>query len=159
MTVSDRISGYIDALKEKRALVNPSHILTDFSIDYSKIDKKHPLYGYLKGDIVSAFITLNARLALYLKHMANEIGLQVPEDVSILTFDDPSLSFGDFEKYTHINQWEKDMGRQSAEILMNVMDHPEKLKKDYQKVVLQPKLIVGHSTAPAKTSINRIGEK
>src|SRR5699024_3450748 len=43
VTVSDRISGYMDALKMKKALINPSLILTDFNVDYSRMDTQHPL--------------------------------------------------------------------------------------------------------------------
>jgi GntR family transcriptional regulator, arabinose operon transcriptional repressor len=154
MTISDRISGYMEALKDKNALINPSLILTDFRIDYTKIDQQHPLYHYLKKELASAYITLNNELGLYLKMIAEFIGLRVPEDVSILTFDDPYPIFENYGSFTHVNQWEEKIGEKSAQILIENIRDPESFKNNFQKIILKPELIAKRTTGPIR-SVNK----
>ncbi|TCP21336.1 GntR family transcriptional regulator of arabinose operon [Scopulibacillus darangshiensis] len=147
MSVSDRISGYMETLRKKEALINPSLIRTEFNVDYTKIDEKDPLYRYLKSNVATAIITLNARLGLYIKSIALKIGLKVPEDLSIVTFDDPIPFYDDMGGFTHINQYEKEMGKRGAEIILKVIENPEAYQDHYEKVVIEPHLVVKQSTA------------
>ncbi|GGH77209.1 GntR family transcriptional regulator of arabinose operon [Pullulanibacillus pueri] len=146
MSVSDRISGYMEALRKREALINPSLILTEFNIDYSKIDEKDPLYRYLKNNIATAIITLNARLGLYIKSLALKMNLKVPDDLSIVTFDDPIPFYDDIGGFTHVNQFETEMGRKSVEILLKVIENPEFYQNHYEKVMIKPELVVKNST-------------
>jgi GntR family transcriptional regulator of arabinose operon len=153
-TVTDRINGYMDALKAKKSLIDPSLILTDFHVDYSRIDEQHPLYRYLNNNMATAFITLNARLGMYIHSIVNRIGLQVPEDLSILTFDNPSLSYDIFGGYTHIAQGEEEMGKESARVLMDIIDSPG-AEDGYRKIILKPQLILKQTTGPLKQAAKK----
>ncbi|QAY65256.1 GntR family transcriptional regulator [Paenibacillus protaetiae] len=145
ITVSDRINGYLEALKEHGAMINSAMILTDFQVDYSAINESHPLYRFIWNRMATAYITLNARLGVYISNIAKQIGLKVPEDISILTFDDPSSGYDEFGTYTHISQSEHRMGMEAANILVNLLKNGEKPAK-YSKVVLQPEIVVRSST-------------
>ncbi|WP_438432089.1 GntR family transcriptional regulator [Gorillibacterium sp. sgz500922] len=147
ITVSDRINGYMEGLKEHGTLINPAMILTDFKVDYSEIDPQHPLYRFIRNRMATAYITLNARLGVYLSTVAKQIGLRVPEDLSIVTFDDPSSGYGEFGTYTHISQSEERMGGEAAEILVDLLEGKARPAK-YSKTVLEPKLVVRSSTGP-----------
>lgn len=148
ITVSDRINGYIEGLKEQGALINPAMILTDFAVNYSEIDPQHPLYRFIRNRMATAYITLNARLGVYISTVAKQIGLRVPEDLSIVTFDDPSSGFDEFGTYTHISQSEERMGREAADCLIDLLEgKPQPVK--YSKTVLEPELVVRSSTGPA----------
>lgn len=151
ITVEDRINGYMEALKQKGAMINPALILTDFNVDYGGIDKKHPLYRFIKNRIATAYITLNGRLGMYIHSICSELGLEVPGEVSILTFDDPSPGLYGTEHYSHISQSEQEMGREAARILLNILEDGSKKGTDsgYTKIILQPKLIERRTTGPA----------
>ncbi|UMV47893.1 GntR family transcriptional regulator [Paenibacillus macerans] len=148
ITVEDRINGYMEALKQKEAMINPALILTDFNVDYSGIDKTHPLYRFIKNRIATAYITLNGRLGLHIYSICKELGLQVPEDVSILTFDDPSPGLHEWGYFSHISQSEVDMGEAAANILLQIFENSDNKEPGYAKVILQPKLIESQSTGP-----------
>ncbi|MDR9852492.1 GntR family transcriptional regulator [Paenibacillus sp. VCA1] len=149
ITVEDRITGYMEALKQKGAMINPALILTDFKVDYSEINEAHPLYRFIRNQMATAYITLNARLGVYIFNIAKRIGLKVPEDISILTFDDPSSGYDEFGFFTHVSQSEYRMGRQAAEILIRLLEDPNPAVK-YSKLIMQPELVERSSTGPAK---------
>ncbi|MFY0762303.1 GntR family transcriptional regulator [Metabacillus dongyingensis] len=147
ITVEDRIKGYMEALKEKGAMINPSLNLTDFRVDYGKVDDNHPLYQLMASRKASAYITLNAKLGVHISRLAKRIGLTVPKDISILTFDDPSSGYDEFGVYTHISQSEQEMGQEAAKILMQLLDkRKNKTPFNYKKINLTPKLIVKETT-------------
>lgn len=148
ITVEDRINGYMEALKQKEAMINPALILTDFNVDYSSLDSSHPLYRFIKNRIASAYITLNGRLGLHIYSICKELGLRVPEDVSILTFDDPSPGLHEWGYFSHISQSELEMGEAAANILLQIFQQSDIREPGYTKVILEPKLIESQSTGP-----------
>lgn len=149
ITVSDRITGYMEALKQKGAMINPALILTDFQVDYSNISEEHPLYRFIRNLMATAYITLNARLGIYISNVAKQIGLKVPDDISILTFDDPSSGYDEFGPYTHISQSEVAMGSEAAEILVKLLENQDQVS-EYHKMIMKPELIVRSSTSQIK---------
>ncbi|MBU5445559.1 GntR family transcriptional regulator [Paenibacillus sp. MSJ-34] len=148
ITVEDRINGYMEALKQNKAMINPALILTDFTVDY-KVDPGHPLYRFIKSRMATAFITLNGRLGLHIFAICKQIGLRVPEDVSILTFDDPSPELDEFGAFSHISQSEGAMGEEAAKILLNMLDRQTNENLRYKRIILQPELVKRNSTGPA----------
>ncbi|HEX7064786.1 MAG TPA: GntR family transcriptional regulator [Bacillales bacterium] len=152
ITVDDRIKGYMDALKVRGAMINPSLIVTDVKVDYGNPEGESPLYQYIKNSEASAYITLNARLGIHISRLANRIGLSVPDDISIITFDDPSSEYDDFGVYTHISQSEKEMGKEAAKILVERLDNQDKKPLGYKKKKLQPKLIAKETTGVLKNN-------
>ncbi|MCY9698116.1 GntR family transcriptional regulator [Paenibacillus alginolyticus] len=146
-TVEGRIAGYMEALKQKNALINPAFILTEFRIDYKKgVDDQHPLYRYVRNKLATAYITLNAKLGLHIAAIAQRLELNVPDELSILTFDDPYSGEGETSAFTHVAQSEIEIGRQAAEILIGLLDSDGESDGKYHKIILQPKLVVGKST-------------
>lgn len=146
ITVEERISGYREALKQKGAMINPALILTEFTVDYKNMDVNHMLYRYIDNEVATAFITLNAKLGIYIAGIARKLKKNIPEDISILTFDDPSSGLDDQGSFTHIAQSEEEIGSRSAKILIELLNHPEKAS-DYSKVILKPELVIRKSTS------------
>lgn len=149
ITVEDRINGYLEELKNKKAMINPALILTDFTVDYDGVDTRHPLYRFVKNRMATAYITLNGRLGLHIHAICRQIGLRVPEDVSILTFDDPSPELEQFGFFSHISQSEHEMGEKAVRILLDLLESPLQPEPKFHKIVLQPVLVKRRSTGPA----------
>jgi GntR family transcriptional regulator of arabinose operon len=150
VTVEERIAGYMEALKQKSALINPALILTEFKVEYKGIDESHPLYRYIKNKLATAYITLNAKLGLHIAAIARHLELAVPKDLSILTFDDPSSGVDETGIYTHIAQSEGEIGRRAAKVLIDLLGHSEEAAAPYSRIILEPKLAVRKSTGPVK---------
>jgi DNA-binding LacI/PurR family transcriptional regulator len=79
----------------------------------------------------------------------HEAGLRVPEDVSVIGFDDVlSAPFG-IPSLTTIRQPLREMGKAGSELLLNRINHP---KAPYPKqLVMEPELVIRESTARAST--------
>lgn len=142
VTVQERIEGYIDALKDKGALINPAHMITDFKpLNVLKDAEAHPLYRYIRNRMVTAYISLNGRLGVQIYQMAKQAGLRVPDDVSIVSFDDPTSIVEEFSIFTHVKQFERDMGYQAAGKLLEVLRGSGEAKS-YSKILIEPELVV-----------------
>jgi GntR family transcriptional regulator of arabinose operon len=151
ITVEDRINGYIEALKRRGAMINPALILTDFNVDYHKSDEDHPLYRFIKNRMATAYVTLNGRLGVHIASICRKLGLRVPQDVSILTFDDPASGLGEEGEYSHISQSEGLMGEQAARILLDMLaSGKEPGAGGYSKIIMEPQLVVRRSTGPVR---------
>ena len=78
----------------------------------------------------------------------HEAGLRVPDDVSVIGFDDVlSAPFG-IPSLTTIRQPLREMGRAGAECLLNRINHPK--TSHPQQVIMQPELVVRESTGRAQ---------
>lgn len=149
VTVQERIEGYMNALKQKEALINPAHIVTGFSIVSLDDAEAHPLYSILRSRAASAYITLNGYLAVRMSQLAERAGLNVPEDVSIVSFDDPTSIVDGMGRFTHIRQFEFEMGMRAGERLLEMIDSGG---NDYGcvKQLLEPELVVRQTSGPPR---------
>ncbi|WP_274363164.1 GntR family transcriptional regulator [Paenibacillus thermotolerans] len=146
VTVQERIDGYMNALKDKGALINPAHILIGF--EYVSLDKSeaHPLYRYIRNRMATAYISLNGKLGVQIYEMARQAGLKVPDDISIISFDDPTSILEGYSTYTHIKQFERDMGYRAAYTLLEVMNGDVGRNGKYYKTLVEPELVIGKTT-------------
>ncbi|MGN7453905.1 GntR family transcriptional regulator [Paenibacillus pasadenensis] len=148
VTVQERIEGYIDGLRRKGALINPAHMISGFRVDSLKEAESHPLFRYIRNRMATAYITLNGRLAVQIYQMAKQAGLRVPEDLSIVSFDDPTSIVDEFSLFTHIRQFESDMGAQAADKLLEVIQAGGGAGGRYAKTLLEPELVVRQTSGP-----------
>ncbi|MEJ5228365.1 MAG: GntR family transcriptional regulator [Pseudothermotoga sp.] len=89
----------------------------------------------------TAIFCYNDATALQLQLVAKRLGLKIPDDVSVIGFDDAPI--GDFRDFlTTFAHPKEDVGRKAVEILLKML-HGEKA----EKYVLQPELIVRNSVA------------
>ncbi|MCU6708054.1 GntR family transcriptional regulator [Paenibacillus sp. J5C_2022] len=145
ITVEDRVAGYMESLKQHGTLINPALILTDFNVDYKKNDETHPLYRFIKNHMATAYITLNGRLGVHIVSICRSLGLEIPKDVSVLTFDNPGSGLVEDNWYSHISQSETMMGEQATQILLDVIEGRQETGC-YVKTVMEPNLVIRQST-------------
>lgn len=150
VTVQERIEGYMNAMKNKGGMINPAHIITGFSVDSLKDADRHPLYRYIRNRMATAYITLNGRLGVQIYQMARQAGLDVPGDLSIVSFDDPTSIVEEFSIFTHVKQFEYDMGRQAAEKLLDVVRRGGEKGGSYSKTLIEPQLCVRSTSGPPR---------
>ncbi|WP_339255547.1 GntR family transcriptional regulator [Paenibacillus sp. FSL R5-0713] len=146
VTVQERIDGYIEALKDKEALINPAHMITDFKpLSVLKDAEAHPLYRYISNKMVTAYISLNGRLGVQIYQMAKQAGLRIPEDVSIVSFDDPTSIVEEFSIFTHVKQFEREMGIRAGNQLLGVIRNSREIT-GFSKILIEPELVVRQTT-------------
>jgi GntR family transcriptional regulator of arabinose operon len=155
VTVQERIEGYMDALKDKGALINPAHIITDFRVESLKGAETHPLYRYIRNRMATAYITLNGRLGVQVYQMARQAGFNIPDDLSIVSFDDPTSIVEEFSIFTHIKQFEHELGIRSAAKLLEVIESGEGRGGTYSKTLIKPELVIRQTTGRCQSGTSK----
>jgi len=78
-----------------------------------------------------------------------DAGLSVPEDISVIGFDDIMSAAYHKPSLTTVRQPLRDMGLQGAQVLLDMISDPE--KQFPEEIVMPPELIVRESTGPVAT--------
>lgn len=155
VSVQDRIAGYMNEYQRRGAMINPALILTDFTIPVGEEADDSVLARYMKSGIATAYIALHGKLGMRMHQIAKRAGLRVPEDISIVTFDDPEHLEERETFFSHIYQNEAQIGRRAATILADIMERPEPDgatgKEVYHKVILEPQFVSRRSTGPCQS--------
>lgn len=150
VTIRDRIDGYMKELTARGALINPSLMLSDIDIQNIAFDSEHPLYRYIKAKHATSYIALHSSLAILIYRAAKACGLRIPEDISVVSFDNPTSLQDDFAYFTYVDQSEEEMGRKAAETIVNLLQAGARSKhsesETYAKTIISPSLKINRST-------------
>jgi DNA-binding LacI/PurR family transcriptional regulator len=97
----------------------------------------------------TAIFAGNDRMAIGAMYAVNEYGLRVPEDISIVGYDDIEYSPYTHPPLTTVAQDFKQLGKMAAEYLLTLIENPE--TPIHQRILL-PKLIIRQSTQAPSSS-------
>ncbi|MFC4597704.1 GntR family transcriptional regulator [Cohnella hongkongensis] len=148
ITVQERLAGYMDALKLKGSLINPELILTGSKMGGGGAGEEgRSLRRFIASRLATAYIALNSTLGTQIAGIARGLGLDIPEDLSIVTFDDPSPGLDGQANFTHIAQSEEEIGRQAMRILLDALRLGSGAD-DFREIILEPQLVVGATSGP-----------
>jgi LacI family transcriptional regulator len=136
---ADRHEGYLAVLREN-SLGTGLSIEGDFSIEGGYQAMKQLLAS---GEQFSAVFIGNDSMAMGAHSALREEGLRVPEDISIVSFDDIPEAAHFVPKLTTVRQDFPLLGRLTIEYLISLIETED--TANYQRV-LQPQLIVREST-------------
>ncbi|MDQ0856582.1 LacI family DNA-binding transcriptional regulator [Bacillus sp. V2I10] len=137
-----RVQGYKKALEGAGLNYDESLVLTNnTSLDEGK---KSTLTLLKKSSPPTAVFASTEFLAIGALQGAHELNVKVPDELSIVGFDDTVLSAICEPPLTTIAQPIEEMGKKVVELLIEEI---AKKKESKQRVVLSPKLIVRNSTA------------
>lgn len=151
VTVADRnvtsINLRITGAEEKAALLNLNRPSLRV-IEHLDLTKKTVYYEeYFKKLIfenkITAFIAADSSCCNYLYHLFSSMKLAIPNDVSLLSFDNPQTDIPGMNYFSYIDQSEFTIGREAGNILRRKIEQLD--TTCYQKIV-PPKLVANHST-------------
>lgn len=154
-SIEDRLFGYEKALKENYIPIDLR--LQNFDIDVKQICSMmfDGIISPVLKEQIKVFIQTNPQMTaifagyafvgIAVLQVAEELGLAIPQDFSVIFFDNENLRFSRFPP-TYINQPEKELGIEAARLLVSIMEYPGNL--DRQKLVLPTQLMIGTSTGP-----------
>ena len=141
-----RTEGYIKALKANEIAVDENLILKIEDVDHCK-ESITELFKTQKFDAVFA---VNELFAVHAIKCANKIGLNVPEDISVIGFTDGIISQYSSPTITTVSQNGEKMGRKAAEMLIERLETEENEDEEYQEVysteIIETNLIEREST-------------
>lgn len=136
-----RLTGYARALRDDVALDGAPLIACPGNADRSGREAARLLLS--RSPHPTALLCLSDALALGARAAAKELGLRVPEDISIVGFDDIPRAGTSIPPLTTIGQAHRDKGRTAATMLFSIL-RDEAFEPE---VTLPARLIVRGSTA------------
>ncbi|SDN71714.1 GntR family transcriptional regulator [Alkalicoccus daliensis] len=153
---SKRMKGFIQAHRDKKIPVKPDSIIA-YSTEDKNVKPMIELKERLKSisSVPTAIVCYNDELALKLLDALREHKLTVPDDISIIGFDDSILSLASEVKFTTISHPKEKMGLQAAELIHQMIINKNKVKLTVmESVTYKTKLIIRNSTAPYASKVN-----
>ncbi|CCQ96497.1 Transcriptional regulator, LacI family [[Clostridium] ultunense Esp] len=144
-TSFDRLRGYQDALMERKIGFNPTYVqLGYFSREKAYTATKEIM---LKHPEITAFFAASDEMAFGVIDALTELGYKVPEDVSVVGFDDIKEAKTFSPPLTTVRQDKYGLGSEAAGLLLKFIENPE---PEIHPVVLPCKLVVRSSTSRLK---------
>ncbi|MGL4827922.1 MAG: substrate-binding domain-containing protein [Vibrio sp.] len=135
-----RYEGYKRALSEKGIAINPDWIVeSDFECEggYQAFEKL-----YERGKLPSALFVCNDMMAMGVIQAANQRGLRVPSDLSLIGYDDVHIAKFMTPALTTIHQPKYRLGKAAVDTLLYRLENPDTTA---QVVQLEPTLVVRSS--------------
>ncbi len=143
-TTKHRMQGYLDALKKNNLSINKAYI--QHVKGFSHSDGLKPAKKLLDLTVIpDAIFAINDNIATSAMHIAKKKGLQIPDDISIVGFDDEPHSSYFSPSLSTVWQPVYSMGMLSARILL------QRLKDgistiDFRNEVFKPELVIRASS-------------
>ncbi len=146
----DRITGYRRALAQADLPHNPDLEIAAALASGAGDDAAERLTRVLTGEKpVTAVFAAGYLLALDTMNIVREAGLSVPDDVSVVGYDDPISAQLIHPALTTIRQPLYDMGRRAAEALLDLVESGDNIvARAPAREVLPAQLIVRRSSGP-----------
>ena len=139
----ERFAGYRDALEEGGLPYDESLVYR--SDESSRRRLGHDGANYMISQQVSAILCCDDHVAAGVYSAMHENGLRIPEDISVMGFDDTYFSEILYPPLSSVRQSAYDIGRSSAELLYKKLsDQP----MESESVQIQPTLVPRSSVQP-----------
>ena len=142
-----RQKGFLEALSEYHIPENKAYqYLVQPTLDGSYQDMKKILADKTNA-LPTAFFAFNDNIALGAAKALNEVGLSVPEQISVIGFDDIPYCEINHPRLTTIKPYSREMGRFAAKRLLQMIEQPSKI---YTRIDIDIKIIERESVATCK---------
>lgn len=94
----------------------------------------------------SALVCYNDQIALKSMDIIREKGMVIPDDISLVSFDDSELAIVPEVKLTTVAHPQEKLGKRAAETLISLMkDHAVQGDLGHNKIKMKPKLVIRNS--------------
>jgi len=134
-----RLEGYKKALKEVGVDYNPD--LISFNVPVSESGYKEAIKLLCTGEAPTAIFTYNDVMAFGVIKAAKELGIKIPEELSVVGFDDIFFSSFTDPPLTTIKQFKEELGRMAVELLFKLMGG------ERESLLIEPELIIRNTTS------------
>jgi len=147
-----RMKGYIKAHRNHGVLINPNYIINYKTIEKTSkpIEALSQLLSIDNMDRPTGIVCYNDELAVLLLDVIRGKNLTVPNDLSIVGFDDSFMAKVSEVKLTTIQHPKSKMGERAASIILNMVHeanyHLKGASETKESIVFEPKLILRNST-------------
>ena len=148
-TFHDRLQGYQQAI-QAHGLTYDESIVYQGENEYDQI-VQFSLSLLKKDTHPTAFFASTDNMALAIMDAVAQSGRKIPEDVSIIGFDDINIAGNPYIGLTTVSQHKNEMAVQTLDTLIHLMEDSSKLGTPKQ-IIFTPALIVRKTTAVNSSS-------
>lgn len=142
-----RYKEYRDSMEENNLVINPSHTYSILSTLDGAYNDMKKLLKDRTHDLPTAFIADNDIIAIGAIQALEEYGIKVPDDISIIGFDDMPFSRASSPKLTTIKVYKKYFGKVAVKRLIDKISNNDTLNI---KMEIETKLIERNSVKNLK---------
>lgn len=137
-----KIAGYLDGMR-RLGIEDPSLLLDHGTEPGDTRDFVLNNPGLFRG--ITAILACNDRAALEAITALTEIGVRVPEDCSVIGFDDTDFVMASRPRLTSFNPRRAEVGRRAVEMVLNLIEG-----ETVESITLVPELIHRESAGPCR---------
>ncbi|ENH96343.1 GntR family transcriptional regulator [Gracilibacillus halophilus YIM-C55.5] len=156
MQGTKRMKGYLKAHRMNGLELSPNNIITYNTEEKSTkpVEMLEKILSDTNEERPTAIVCYNDELAINLLDVIREANLKIPDDISIVGFDNSFMAELTEVKLTTVAHPQSEMGELAAKVILDMIEaskatqRKENLEKDY--IHFEPKLIKRHSTAENK---------
>jgi len=148
--VMNRYRGYLDGLKTCGLRLDKSLVAQGYNSHASGVQCARKLLTVPVSKRPTAIFASNDEMAAGVLTVAHGMGLGVPEDLSVVGFDDAPLASQAWPALTTVRQPIPDMAAQAVDLLLGMLSGEP---ADHSKHMLPSSLTFRHSTGPAPNRI------
>lgn len=122
-SADERFRGYLEAAQKHQLVINPDQWLIGIRDTYNNEEEIEALVRSWieRHQEITAVFSFNRNLSIFIAKVAREMGRRVPEELSILAFDNPGLHDLDGYYFSFIQQDTAAMGEQAVKLLAKAM--------------------------------------
>lgn len=143
----ERIEGFQQALAERGLAADDELIVQGDFDEQTGYECANKLLNMKARP--TAIFALNDAMALGVYRAAEELGLSIPQDLSIVGFDDIPEANYIRPQLTTVRQPQREIGQTATRLLVEIIEKP---KAELETITLQTELIVRKSTGPIAAS-------
>lgn len=145
----ERHKGYVKALSDCGIQYNPDNVIW-FHTEDRKTKPLSTIEGMIKsGKIIDAIACYNDQIAFSFYEKITELGLSIPEDISLTGFDDSYYATSCPIKLTSVSHPKEQLGEIAAQTLLDMIESPEYAKTSNKKII-EPELVIRDSCKKRK---------
>lgn len=151
-TIRDRFGGYLAAIRQAGIALNPDLIITNLGLDYRVPENSSPFSSpldkavtHMKKAGATALLIENDELAFYTIMACEQLGIRVPEEMSVCGFDNSEFAHMTRNGITTVSQDFIQIGKNIADILLESLSDKA---METKKIVVPTELVIQGSTAP-----------
>jgi len=148
---SQRMRGYLKAYRDHDMTIIPNNIIT-YNTDGKRgkpLEKLEDILSQSTSDRPTAIICYNDELAVKILDVIRERQLSIPNDISIVGFDDSFLANVSEVKLTTIKHPQSELGEAAGKLILDMIKEAKNDRIDTHKpksVVFEPELVERNST-------------
>lgn len=146
-----RMNGFMAECQENEISPSPAQILTYLSEDLETILPKRIEDALKSENHPTGIFCYNDEIAFMVLNIAHMLNLSIPEDLSIIGFDDSPLSKIMEPNLTSITHPKEKMGTDAAKLIIKLINNGNHYE-DSDSILYDPKLVIRYSTCQFRST-------